>query len=340
MKKLLTFGEIMMRLQPPDCNRLEYTNKLDVSFGGGEANVAVCCSRLNIPSIFVTKLPKNPLGDACVGELRRHGIDTTFILRGGKRMGVYFCEKGFSERPSRVYYDREGSAINDIVESEIDWEKSFNDVDWFHFTGITPALSSRCCEEVETALKIAKKLGITVSCDLNYRSKLWSREKACEVMSKFMKYIDVLIANEEDSKDVFGIVADSSEITSGVLNEKGYEQVCEKISDRFGIKTIAITLRKSYSANRNGWSAILFKDNQFYKSVNYDINVLDRVGGGDAFAAGIIYSIKNGYDNKASIDYAVACSCIKHSINGDFNIINDEEVKSLLKSGGNGRVVR
>lgn len=337
--KILTVGEIMLRLQPPSCDRIRQTRSFDIAFGGGEANVAVCLAQLGDKSKFFTALPNNEIGLACMGELRKYGVDVSEIILDGDRLGIYYCEKGFSERASRVIYDRKHSAFAEIATDKVDY-KILDDVEWLHFTGITPALSQNTEELTENILKKAKEKGITISCDLNYRAKLWTQEKAEKVMSKLMTYVDVLIANEEDAKKIFGISATGSDIESGILNLDGYKSVCLQIEERFNIHTVAITLRESYSANRNGWSAVLYSGGEFFASRKYDMTVLDRVGGGDSFSAGLIHSLINNYNPNDAVEYAVACSCLKHSINGDFHIISDDEVKQLINSGGNGRVQR
>lgn len=339
-KQVLTVGEIMMRLQPPNCDRIRQAHSFDIAFGGGEANVAVCLSQLGDKAKFFTKLPNNEIGKACEGELRKFGVNTEDIIYGGERMGIYFCEKGYSERPSRVVYDRKYSSFSACEYSEPNYEKLLDNVGWLHFTGITPALSQTCAEMTEYLLKEAKNRGITLSCDLNYRAKLWSESKAREVMSNLMQYVDIVVANEEDAKKVFGIQAQDTDIESGHINAEGYKRVCHRIEELFGVHTIAITLRESFSANRNGWSAVLYRGGEFYHSRRYDINVLDRVGGGDSFCAGLIHALSNDYDSAQALEYAVACSCLKHSVNGDFHIISDSEVLSLMASSGNGRVER
>ncbi|MEG1645980.1 MAG: sugar kinase [Clostridia bacterium] len=339
-KNIVTFGEIMMRLQPPNCDRIANAKSFEINFGGGEANVAVCLAQLGDNSSFVTKLPNNAVAKACLGELNRWGVNTKDIVWGGERLGVYYCEKGFSLRPSNVIYDRKNSSITQIASGEIDWERILKNAGWFHFTGITAALGEDVLRALKCALGVAQKLGVTVSCDLNYRNKLWSKQTARLVMSELMQYVNVLIANEEDANDVFGIAGKDCNVAEGKLNIEGYTSVITQIEQQFNIHTIAITLRESFSANNNGWQAILYNDNKFFVSKHYDLLVLDRVGGGDAFGAGLIHSFANGYDSDHAINYAVACSSIKHTINGDFNIISHEEVEKLLKGGTSGRVQR
>lgn len=339
-KKVLTVGEIMLRLQPPHCDRFRQAHGFEIAYGGGEANVAVCLAQLGIDARFFTALPDHEIGYACRDELRKFGVDVSKILFEGERLGIYYCEKGFSERASRVIYDRKHSAFSEIDGKKADIESILDSVDWLHFTGITPAVSENAETLIREILKSAKRQNVTVSCDLNYRSKLWSETRANRVMSDLMQYVDVLIANEEDASKVFGISADQSDVESGKLNVEGYKSVCRKIEERFGIRTSAITLRESYSANRNGWSAVLYRDGTFSVSRKYDMSVLDRVGGGDSFSAGLIKSLLSDMTPSDAVEYAVACSCLKHSVNGDFHIIAHDEVLQLLKNGGNGRVQR
>lgn len=339
-KKAVTFGEIMMRLQTPGYQRFIQADSFDMVFGGGEANVAVSLCNFGVDAAFVTKLPENPIGNACVAELRKHGVDTTKIARGGERVGIYFVEKGASQRASNVVYDRAHSSISTAKSGDFDWDGIFDGVEWFHFTGITPALSDDAAALCLEACKKAKEKGVTVSCDLNFRKKLWSREKANQVMSGLMEYVDVVIGNEEDAETVFGIKAAKTDITSGELNREGYKDVARQLMDKFGFKKVAITLRESYSASNNGWSAMLYDGTDFHFSKKYDISIVDRVGGGDSFGAGLIYSLMEGYASEDAINFAVAASCLKHTIEGDFNLVTVDEVKNLAKGDGSGRVQR
>ncbi len=338
--KALTFGEIMLRLQPPTYKRILQTNTYEATYGGGEANVAVSLSQYGVDAKFATVLPANPIGEACKNELRRWGVDISEIVTGDGRMGIYFCEKGASQRPSVVVYDRKYSAISLADKNAIDWDKAFLGIDWFHFTGITPALGDNVYEMCLTAVKKAREKGITVSCDLNYRKKLWSREKAGECMGELCKYVDVLIANEEDFSDVFGIKASGSDISGGKLSGEGYAEVASKAVERFGCKYVAITLRESVSASVNHWAGMLYDGTKAYFSTKYTMNIVDRVGGGDSFGAGLIYSLLNKKAPQDAIEFAVAASCLKHSVEGDFNVATVAEVESLVKNGGNGRVQR
>lgn len=339
-KKVVTFGEIMLRLQTPGYERFIQAKSFDVVYGGGEANVAVSLANYGLDAAFVTKLPNNPIGDACISELRKYNVNTSHIARGGERLGIYFIEKGAAQRASNVVYDRANSAIATAVEDDFDWDEIFDGASWFHFTGITPALSDKLADICLIALKKAKEKGITVSCDLNYRKKLWTKEKANKVMSDLMPYVDVLIANEEDSDSVFGIKADDTDIHSGKISVEGYKQVCQKLVDKFGFKYVAITLRESISASENNWAAMLYDNKDFYFSKKYNIMIVDRVGGGDSFGGGLIYSMLNNYSNQDAIEFAVAASCLKHSISGDFNLVSLDEVKRLMSGDASGRVQR
>jgi len=340
MKKIVTFGEIMLRLAPNNYLRFVQTDQMEATYGGGEANVAISLANYGLDASYVTKLPSHEIGQAAVNSLRKFGVDTSKIVRGGDRVGIYYCEKGASQRPSKVIYDRAGSSICNATIEDFNWSEIFEGVDWFHFTGITPALGDNVAEICLDALKEAKKRGITVSCDLNYRKKLWSKEKAGQVMGELMKYVDVCIANEEDASDVFGIKASDTDITAGKVNHEGYKEVAEKLTERFGFKAVAITLRSSISANDNDWAAMLYKDGNFYFSKSYHMHIVDRVGGGDSFGGGLIYSMLTGKENQDIIEFAVAASCLKHSIEGDFNMVSVSEVETLAKGDGSGRVQR
>ena len=340
MMKVVTFGEIMMRLNPPGYQRLQQASSFEISFAGGEANVAVSLANFGMDAAFVTKLPKNDLGKCAVNELRRFGVDTSMICYGGNRLGVYYVEKGASQRASKVLYDRAYSSIAEASPSDFDWDSIFSGCSWFHFTGITPALGNNLPEICEEACKVAKAHGALVSCDLKYRNKLWSREKAGEVMSRLMKYVDVCIANEEDASDVFGISAKGTDLVKGKLEKEGYIDVASQIHERFGCSKVAITLRTSISASVNKWSGMLYCDGKAYFAPEYTIQIVDRVGGGDSFGAGLIYALSNGYEPDKAIDFAVAASCLKHSIEHDFNLVSVEEVESLAGGNASGRVQR
>lgn len=338
--KVITFGEIMMRLNPEGYRRFVQADKFEASYAGGEANVAVGLAQLGIPASFVTKVPDHEIGQCAVNEVKRYGADTSLIVRGGKRLGVYFVEKGASQRASKVIYDRADSAIALSEPSDFDWNKIFSDATWFHFTGITPALGGKLPEICLEACKAAKERGITISCDLNFRKKLWTSEQANKVMSQLVPYVDVCIANEEDAKDVFGIEAENTSIEGGKLNHQGYVSVARQITERFGCKKVAITLRTSISANDNDWAGMLYVDGQAYFSPTYHLHIVDRVGGGDSFGAGLIYSTINGFDAQKSINFAVAASALKHSIEHDFNLVSVKEVEALTAGNTSGRVQR
>ena len=340
MGKMITFGEIMLRLAPQGYDRFVQAKEFSAVYGGGEANVAVSLANYGKEAYFVTKLPKHEIGQCALNELRRFGVNTDCIVRGGERLGIYYCEKGASQRPSKVIYDRAHSSISEARPEEFNWKEIFKDAEWFHFTGITPALSDACAEITLEAVKAAKELGVKISVDLNYRKKLWSTEKAGRVMGEIVKYCDVVIANEEDAEKVFGIKAEETDITNGSLNEEGYKKVAEQLLNRFNLEYVAITLRESFSASHNGWSGMLYNGKNFFTSKKYDIQIVDRVGGGDSFGAGLIYGLTSGMSPQESLEFAVAASCLKHSIEGDFNLVSLEEVTTLAQGDGSGRVQR
>ena len=338
--KVITFGEIMLRLAPENYLRFVQSDKYEATFGGAEANVAVSLANYGVDVSFVTKLPTHEIGQSAVNSLRKFGVDTSKIVRGGERVGIYYCEKGASQRPSKVIYDRAYSSIAMAKKSDFDWASIFEGVSWFHFTGITPALSDEVADICYEALLEAKKRNITVSCDLNFRKKLWSKEKAGQVMSKLCTYIDYCIANEEDAKDVFGIEADNTDIYSGKIDREGYISVAKQLTEKFGFKGVAITLRESLSANDNNWSAMLYTNGEAVFSKKYAMHIVDRVGGGDSFGGGLIYSLLNGYNPQQAIEFAVAASCLKHSIEGDYNMVSVDEVQKLAGGDASGRVQR
>ncbi len=340
MAKVVTFGEIMLRLAPEGYYRFVQAESLGATYGGGEANVAVSLANYGVDASFVTKLPSHEIGQAAVNALRRYGVDTSRIVRGGSRIGIYFLEKGASQRPSKVIYDRAGSAIATASPEEFDWDAIFQGADWFHFTGISPALSDNVAAICLDACRAAKKLGVPVSCDLNYRKNLWSREKAGQVMAGLMEYVDVCISNEEDAADVFGIKAAGTDVTGGKLDHEGYRDVARQLAERFGFQKVAITLRTSLSANDNHWAGMLYENGESYFSKSYPIHIVDRVGGGDSFGGGLIYAALNGYGPQETIEFAVAASCLKHTIEGDFNQVSVDEVKKLAGGDGSGRVQR
>lgn len=338
--KVITFGEIMLKLSPLSYQRFVQSNRMNVEYAGAEANVAVSLANYGVGSGLVTKLPDNELGDAAVNRLRQFGVDVSNVKRGGDRIGIYFVEKGASQRPSKVIYDRSNSAIATAEKSDFDWDRIFKGVEWFHFTGITPALSDTLAEICLDACKVAKAKNIPVSCDLNYRKKLWTKEKAGKVMSELCQFVDVCIANEEDAANVFGISAGKSDANKGLLDEQSYAEVASRLQSRFGFKLVAITLRESLSASDNNWSAILYDGVKTYKSRKYGIHIVDRIGGGDSFGAGLIYGCLQGFDKQKTLDFAVAASCLKQTIEGDFNLVSATEVENLMKSTGSGRIVR
>lgn len=340
--KILSFGEILLQLAAPGYSRFLQTRNFNTSFCGAEANVVVSLANFKINSQFVTKLPNNDIGDAAINSLRYFGVSTDKIIRGCGRMGIYYLEKGVSQRPSNVIYDREYSAISLATSDEFNWKEIFNDVDWFHWTGITPALSNELAKISLDACKEAKSKGIVISCDLNYRKKLWSEEQAQSVMHKLMSYVDICIANEEDAEKMLGIKVPNNYVDDGILNKQGYEYVARNIANEFGCKYVAFTLRESYSASDNGWSGMLFDacENKCYYSKHYRIHIVDRVGAGDSFAAGIIFGLASKMNIKDVVEFAIAASCLKHSIEGDFNRVTVAEVMNLMNGNGNGRVVR
>ena len=330
----------MLRLAPENYLRFVQSDKYEATFGGAEANVAVSLANYGVNAAFISKLPEHEIGQAAVNSLRKFGVDTDLITRGGNRVGIYYCEKGASQRPSKVIYDRAYSAIAQAKMSDFNWNKIFKGATWFHFTGITPALSDGMAKITLKAVKIAKQKGITVSCDLNFRKKLWSKEKAGQVMGELCKYVDYCIANEEDAKDVFGIEADNTDINSGKLDRDGYVSVAKKLTEKFGFKGVAITLRESLSANDNNWSAMLYINGKAVFSKKYAMHIVDRVGGGDSFGAGLIYSLLNNYEPQKAIEFAVAASCLKHSVEGDYNMVSVKEVETLANGNASGRVQR
>lgn len=338
--RYVTFGEIMLRLNPNGYERFLQADEFVATYAGAEANVAVSLANYGEEAYFVTKVPAHEIGQAAVNSLRRYGVGTKFMTRGGDRLGIYFVEKGASQRASKVIYDRAHAAIAEAKPEDFNWDEIFADGGWFHFTGITPALSDSLAAICLEALKQAKAHGMTVSCDLNYRSKLWSREKAKAVMTELAKYVDVCIANEEDASDVFGIHAADTDITGGKLSHEGYKSVAKQLADTFGFKYVAFTLRESLSASDNNWAAMLYDGENFCISPKYAVHIVDRVGGGDSFGGALIYALGNGYSTQDAINFAAAASCLKHSIEGDFNLVSLAEVKALAGGNASGRVVR
>ena len=340
MKRIITFGEIMMRLNPPEYVRFAQARNFEASYAGGEANVAVSLSNFGMDAAFVSKVPAHEIGQCAINALREFGVDTRFMFRGGKRLGVYFVEKGASQRPSKVIYDRADSAIAQADPADFDWDAIFEGADWFHWTGITPALGGHLPEICLEACKAAKAKGIRISCDLNYRNKLWTKQEANKVMSQLMPYVDICIANEEDAKDVFGIEAAVTDITAGKLNHEGYISVAQQLTERFGFEAVAITLRSSISAFDNDWAGMLYTGGKAYFSPTYHVHIVDRVGGGDSFGGGLIYSLLMDKEPQDAINFAVAASCLKHTIENDFNLVSVSEVEALAGGNASGRVQR
>ena len=338
--KVVTFGELMLRLQPFNYERFVQANSVEFTFGGGEANVAVSLANYGMDAAYVTKLPAHAIGQAAVNSLRRYGVDTSMIVRGGDRVGIYFLEKGASQRGSVCIYDRAHSAIAEAVPSDFDWDSIFEGADWFHFTGITPALGGNMVEICKQACQAAKKKGVKISCDLNYRGKLWTRAEAREAMTELCKYVDVCISNEEDAKDVFGIEAEGSDIYGGKLNHEGYKSVAKQLKEKFGFEKVAITLRTSISANDNDWAGMLCDGENYCFSKSYHLHIVDRVGGGDSFGGGLIYALLNGKTTQQAIEFAVAASALKHTVEGDYNRVAVSEVEKLAGGDGSGRVQR
>jgi 2-dehydro-3-deoxygluconokinase len=344
MKKVVTFGEIMLRLSPPGFFRFIQARSFDVIYGGGEANVAASLAQFGMPVDYVTRLPKNDIGEACLQYLRQYGIGTSKIILGGDRLGIYFLENGAVQRGSKVIYDRANSSLATIQKGMLDWQAVFADADWFHWTGITPAVSQGATEVCLEAVQAAKQSGLTVSCDLNYRKNLWKwGKKASEVMPELVNFCDVAIGNEEDAEKVFGIKAPQADVTAGKVEATQYRFVCEELVKRFpSLKTVAITLRGSLSASHNTWSGVLWQSGDFYTAPLFDItHIVDRVGGGDAFMGGLIYGLRiYGVDYQKALNFAVAASCLKHSIVGDFNQVSVAEVEGIMAGNVSGRVSR
>ncbi len=341
MAKIVTMGEIMLRLSTHGFLRFVQSDSFDACYGGGEANVALSLSNYGHKTYFVTKLPKNDIGQSAINSLREFGVNTDYIVRGGDRIGIYYLETGDAMRPSKVIYDRANSAIALAEADEFDFDKIFEGKDWFHFTGITPAISEKAEKLTVLACQAAKKHGLTVSCDLNFRKKLWTSEKAIQVMTSLMPYVDVLIGNEEDCEKCLGFKAEKSDVTKGQLNLSGYQDVFMKLKEKFGFKYMATSLRESYSASDNGWSALIYDGKEFYHSREYQIRLVDRVGGGDSFAGGLIHGLLayNG-DEKKALEFAVAASALKQTIPGDVNHVSTEEVETLMNGDASGRVQR
>ena len=349
MGKIVTLGEIMLRLSTPGNTRFVQSDNFDVVYGGGEANVAVSCANYGHDAYFVTKLPKHEIGQSAVNALRKYGVKTDFIARGGDRVGIYYLETGASMRPSKVIYDRAHSAIAEADPCDFDFDAIMEGADWFHWSGITPAISDKAAELTKLACEAAKRHGVTVSVDLNFRKKLWTKEKAQSIMRPLMQYVDVCIGNEEDAEKVLGFKPGETDVTSGELEMAGYKDIFNQMCDKFGFKFVISSLRESFSASHNGWSACIMdgESREFYRSRRYEINpIVDRVGGGDSFAGGLICGLLDNQDKapvdrmKAAIEYAVAASALKHTIPGDFNLVTRADVEALAGGDGSGRVQR
>ena len=340
MKKVITMGEIMLRLSTPGYSRFTQAESFDVVYGGGEANVAVSLANYGLDAHFVTKVPNNSIGQSAINHLKRFGVNTNYITRGGDRLGIYFLETGASMRASKVVYDRANSAIAEATILDFDFDSIFKDADWFHFSGITPALSKDAAILTEEALKAAKRNNVMVSVDLNYRKKLWTPDEAKEVMTKLMEYVDVCIGNEEDAEKVLGFKPGNTDVTTGELELDGYKDIFKQMKEQFNFKYVVTTLRESYSASDNGWSALIYDGNEFYRSKKYDVRIVDRVGGGDSFAGGLIYGLLSGKDFKNALEFAVGASALKHTIPGDFNLVSVDEVENLIQGDASGRVQR
>lgn len=340
MSKIVTLGEIMLRLSPAGNRRFVQTDQFDVIWGGGEANVAVSCANFGHDAFFVSKLPAHEIGQAAVNALRRFGVHTEYIARGGNRVGIYFCETGASMRPSKVIYDRAGSAIAEALPEDFDFDEIMRGADWFHWSGITPAISDSAAELTRLACEAAKRNGVTVSVDLNFRKKLWSPQKAQSVMRPLMRFVDVCIGNEEDAELCLGFKPDA-DVEGGNTDAEGYKGIFAAMRREFGFKYVVSTLRESFSASHNGWKAMIYDGNEFYQSKRYDINpIVDRVGGGDSFSGGLIHGLLTKPSQGEALEFAVAASALKHTVNGDFNLVSVEEVEALAKGNANGRVQR
>lgn len=339
-KKVVTLGEIMLRLSTPDYKRFVQADSFDITYGGGEANVAAALCNYGLNGTFVSKVPAHAIGQAALNHLRRYGVDTQYIVRGGDRLGIYFLETGASMRASQVIYDRAHAAISEVELNEFDFDKILDGASWFHTTGITPALSDKAAALTEAALKAARAKGITTSIDLNYRKKLWSKEKAREVMGRLCMHVDVCIGNEEDADTTLGFKAKDSDVTKGELNIEGFKDVFRQMKDKFGFKYIASSLRESHSASDNGWSALLYDGKEFYHTKKYEVRIIDRVGSGDSFASGLIYGLVTGMSMKDAAEFGVAASALKHTIPGDLNHATLSDVQGLMKGDASGRVQR
>jgi 2-dehydro-3-deoxygluconokinase len=339
-KKVVTLGEIMLRLSTPDFKRFVQADSFDITYGGGEANVSAALCNYGLNGTFVSKVPNNAIGQSAINHLRRYGVDTQFVARGGDRLGIYFLETGASMRASQVIYDRAGASIAEVEASEFDWDKIFDGASWLHTTGITPALSDKAAALTKAALQAARSKGITTSIDLNFRKKLWTKEKAREVMTDLCQFVDVCIGNEEDADLCLGFKAANTDVTKGELNLDGFKDVFKQMKEKFGFKFIASSLRESHSASDNGWSALVYDGTDFYHTKQYEVRIVDRVGSGDSFASGLIFGLVTGMPMNEAAEFGVAASAIKHTIPGDLNHATLSDVKDLMKGDGSGRVQR
>jgi len=343
MEKVVCFGEIMMRLNPPDKKRIVQTDVFKINFVGSEANVAVCLANFDINSYYVTRLPENEIGEKCIRKLKSFGVNTSYIAMGGKRMGIYFVEQGAVMRPGKVIYDRENSSFSEIKKEMFDWEKIFDGKDWFHFSGITPALTKNCFEVLAEACEVARSKNLKISCDLNYRKKLWKwTDKKEEIMGYLLKFVDVVMCNEEDAEKYFGIKSEENDVEKGKIKKEGYREVAEKLKEKFdNLETIGITLRTSINADFNRWSAVLWKEGKFIEGIDFEItHIVDRVGAGDSFSAGLIYGLLKFENDEKILNFAIGTSALKHTIEGDFNFVKIEEVENLIKGNITGRISR
>ena len=340
MKNVATLGEILVRLATPKKERFVQSNNFDIDYGGGEYNVAVSLAQFGVPTKFITALPDNPIGDVAINRIRSYGIDSSNIIRQGSRIGLYYLEHGAAMRPSKVVYDRARSSLSEVELGDFNWAEIFEGIDWFHFTGITPALSQKAADVTLEAAKAAKEMGLTVSADMNYRKNLWSPEEAQKIMKPLMNYVDIAIGNEEDAEKCLGVSAENQDVTSGELNPDAYKDVMDKLFSEFQFKKIGITLRESLSASDNNWSAIYSEGNKMHIGQKYSVHMVDRVGGGDAFSAGIIYGNIQEMSAEETLKFAVASSALAHTIHGDLNLVSLAEVNAVAKGDTSGRVQR
>jgi 2-dehydro-3-deoxygluconokinase len=340
-KKVVLFGELMMRLSTKRHERIVQAHEFDVIYSGAEANLGVALSAFGIDSYMVSSVPDNAVGQACLNYMRQYGLNLDYVRRNGFRLGIYFVETGASQRPCTFLYNRKGSSITELRPGEIDWSEIFKGKHWFHFTGITPALSDNIAEITKEACVAGKKNGVTISCDLNFRKKLWPVEKARQVMTGLMEYVDVLFTNEEEAETVFGIAARGADVKGGTINTRGYEDVAARLHNKFGLKYVSISLRESLSATVNNWSGMLYDGSKFYTGRKYHIDyIVDRIGGGDAYSSGIIYGLLTGQDLQQAVEFATAASCLKHTIHGDFNLVAFDEILALMEGDASGRIQR